>query len=184
MKTLLLLAAILLVPGLASAQDYSVQQPDLISFGVSYYDFNDNNPRNPATDFRLEYRSGTSLLPMISAETFQSWEPIFQVRPTLGVEATSDGAFYGFGGFLYEFLIGKHFAITPSTVVGLYSRGDGKRLGSIIEFRSMLEAAYRFDSGWRVSAQISHISNAGITDRNPGVNMVGGYIHVPFNSLY
>ena len=95
---------------------------------------------------------------------------------------TSDGLFYGAGGLLFDVLLGP-VVITPSLGVGLLEEGDSRELGSVIEFRSMLEIGYAFDNGMRLTGQLSHISNAGLTETNPGVNILGAYLHVPESLL-
>ena len=51
----------------------------------------------------------------------------------------------------------------------IYGEGDGKDLGHAIEFRSGIEVAYRFDDYSRLGLSFTHISNAGLDERNPGV---------------
>lgn len=36
----------------------------------------------------------------------------------------------------------------------------------------------------RVSAYVSHMSNANISDRNPGADMAGLYLHTPASFLF
>jgi hypothetical protein len=57
--------------------------------------------------------------------------------------------------------------ITPSFAVGGYG-GHGYRLGDHVEFRSGGDFAWRFDDASRVAVGIYHISNGGLTQRNPG----------------
>ena len=133
-----------------------------VSVGIGYYDILDDHD---AADFRIEYRPGTPII----------WE----LRPWLGAEVTSDGGVYGAGGFLYDFHMGNNWLLTPSIGAGLYADGGGKDLGNAIEFRSMLELGYQFDNASRVSAGFSHISNASIGDRNPGTEILSLYYHIP-----
>jgi hypothetical protein len=100
------------------------------------------------------------------------------------METTTRGQLYGFGGFAFDILLGRHIVLTPTEVVGLYYRGDGKRLGSFVEFRSTLEAGYRFTNEIRLTGFIGHTSNAGLTDLNPGANTVGGYVHIPVSMIF
>lgn len=157
--------------------------PDLLGFSVGYYDALRNTPRKSAVDFRAEFRSGISLLPKIWSG-FDGWDPYFQMRPMAGVEATSDGALYGFGGFMFDIPIGKHFFIAPNEVVGAYYRGNGKRLGSFVEFRSTLEVGYRFDNNLRIAASFGHISNAGLTQLNSGTEILSGNVYIPVNWVF
>jgi hypothetical protein len=160
--------------------------PALLSFSVGQYDQTLINPgvvflkvsphdhHEQAVDFRGEYRFGTSLISAI--------EPYAKMKPWVGAEGTSDGAIYGVGGVLVDVPLGP-FVFTPSFGTGLYSPGDGKRLGSPIEFRSMLELGYEFENQSRFSLGYSHISNAGITQTNPGTNMLSVYYHIPASWL-
>ncbi|MGB4101816.1 MAG: acyloxyacyl hydrolase [Alphaproteobacteria bacterium] len=159
------------------------RQPDLLGFSVGYYDVLKNTPRKTAADFRVEHRWGVSLLPKIWSG-FDGWEPYFQMRPMAGVEATSDGALYGYGGFVFDVFIGKHFFLSPNEVVGAYYRGNGKRLGSFIEFRSTMEVGYRFDNNMRISASFGHISNAGLTRLNSGTEILSGNVYIPVNWVF
>ncbi|HEV7369110.1 acyloxyacyl hydrolase [Arenibaculum sp.] len=134
-----------------------------------------SDSRDSAVDFRLEYRFGTSLLPMI--ENFAT------LRPFVGLEATSDAALYGVGGILLDVTFGQVF-VTPSFGVGLYTRGNGKDLGHPIEFRSQIEVGYEFANEMRLSLAYSHLSNAGMDDLNPGADVIGAYLHVPVSSLF
>jgi len=53
-----------------------------------------------------------------------------------------------------------------------YSKGrSSKDLGSVLQFESGLEVAYQLDLG-RIGGQISHMSNAGIYEDNPEVELV------------
>lgn len=160
-------------------------QPDLLGFSAGYYDaLRDNDRTKRAVDFRAEYRSGLSLLPLIAPQTFSSWERTFQIRPMAGVEATSDGALYGYGGFVFDLFLTRNIFISPNEVVGLYYRGNGKRLGSFVEFRSTIEAGYRFDNDMRISASLGHISNAGLSAYNPGTEIISGNVYIPINWVF
>ncbi len=154
------LSAILVAPP-ASADD-----PSFLSVGLGYYDFDDNEQ---AADFRFEYRPGVKYLGF--------------VKPWLGVELTSDIAAYGAVGILTDIFFGRRVVVTPSFGAGVYSDGDGKDLGSAIEFRSQLEIGYRFDDRSRLTAAISHISNADLDDQNPGANILSVYYHFPLSRL-
>jgi hypothetical protein len=55
--------------------------------------------------------------------------------------------------------------------------------GSVVEFRSQLEVGYRFENEMRVSVAYSHISNANLSETNPGVDIISAYLHVPVNLL-
>ncbi len=135
---------------------------DRLSLGIGAFDAFDSER---TADFRVEYRPGTSIV----------WE----LRPFLGAEVTGDGAIYGAAGFLYDYNMGNQWFLTPSIAGGLYSDGSGKDMGSAIEFRSQIELGYQLENSSRISAALSHTSNWGINDTNPGAETLGLYYHIP-----
>ena len=138
------------------------QDPSFLTFGAGAFDFLENDHR--AAQFELQYRSGLKL-----------W--IFQ--PMVGVSATTDAAGYIYAGLSVDIFFGNRFVLRPSFAPGLFYEGNGKDLGSVIEFRSALEAAYRFDDRSRLGIEISHRSNAGLDDRNPGEESLMLFYHLP-----
>jgi lipid A 3-O-deacylase len=163
----------------------AADDPDLISLGIGQYDQDlidldflflngTNGAEDRALDYRLEYRFGKSLI---------GWtEPYAKIKPFIGFEGTSEGAAYGLAGILADIPIGP-LVLTPSFGAGLYSQGNGRDLGSLVEFRSMLELGYRFENDIRVSVGYSHISNANLTELNPGVDIIEAYLHFPVGML-
>lgn len=145
--------ALVMVAG--PAQAAAAEQPSYLVFGVGAYDFGDrDNRENKAVEFRLEYRPGIS------------W---WIVQPFVGLQKTSDGATYGFGGLLANVNLGRHFVLTPSFAAGYYRQGNGKKLGNDLEFRSTVELAYKFDNQSKVGITYGHVSDAGIGDVGGGV---------------
>ncbi len=149
--------------------------PDLVSFGVGYFDVLKNEPRNRAADFRLEYRWGETLWSDV-----KDW---VSIRPWVGTEITSDGGVYGAGGILFDIPLGS-LTFTPSFGAGLHYDGDGKQLGSFWEFRSQAELSYRFENDSRIGIAFGHISNAGLSKDNPGSEILTLYYHVPSHWLF
>ena len=147
----------------AAAPPALADDPPFLALGAGFYDINDNED---AAEFRFEYRAGTKY-----------W--VF--KPFGGVMATTDAAFYGYGGVLVDVYFGRRFVLTPSFAAGLYAEGDGKDLGHAVEFRSALEASWRFDNRARLGLMFYHISNASLDDNNPGTEVLSiTYAH-PFN---
>ncbi len=150
----------------AAAPARAEGDPSFLAFGLGYYDV--NKRENSAADFRLEYRHG---------------EKFWIFKPWVGVEGTSDGAFYGAAGILVDVFFGKRFVLTPSFGGGFYANGGGKDLGHEIEFRSQIELAYRFDNRARLGVAFSHISTASIGTDNPGVEVLNLYYSLPLDGL-
>lgn len=128
--------------------------PDFVTVGVGYYDLRN---ADSATEFRLEYRSDKKL---------------WFLKPFAGAMGTSDKSYYFYGGLLTDIYLGNRFVLTPNFAAGYYEKGDGKDLGSEIEFRSSLDLAYRFDNRARLGVSVYHMSNASIGDKNPGTEVV------------
>ena len=98
--------------------------------------------------------------------------------------ATTDAAIYGYAGLMLDIYFGRRIVFTPNVAVGLYSDGGGKDLGSVIEFRSGVELAYRFDSRARLGVAFHHISNASIEDINPGTETLTLVLSLPLDNLF
>jgi hypothetical protein len=181
-KNLLALALLLLSATTAraetSAASASTVHPNLISLSAGYIDFDKDEPRTRSADFRLEHRWGYSLW-----SSQNNWLD-FGIHPIAGVEFSTRSQLYGFGGLAFDLVFWKHLVFTESEAVGFFDSGDAKPLGSFIEFRSQAELGYRFDNNMRLTAQVSHISNAGLTHRNPGEEIVGAYFHIPVSSIF
>jgi len=153
-------------------------------FGVGYYDITfDGSQTNSATDMRYERRFDKSIF-NVGPEN----ENFFYIKPFVGIETTTDSAFYIISGIYLEDNVGELFVgkeskfnFIPSFGTGYYSDGDGKKLGNNIEFRTTLEISYELDNRNRLAVSFGHISNANIGDKNPGVEILSFSYQVPFN---
>ncbi len=92
------------------------------------------------------------------------------LTPMVGVSANEEGGFWAFGGLRYDWRVGERWIVTPSFAVTLYEQGDGIDLGQTLEFRSSLEITRRLRTGARFGAAFYHLSNASLSDTNPGSN--------------
>jgi hypothetical protein len=102
------------------------------------------------------------------------------VAPFVGVQGTAQGAFYGYFGIGFDIHLPYNLVVTPSAAAGYFLAGDGINLGSIWEFRSGAEFAYRFADQRRFGIGFYHMSNAGIGKTNPGQEMLTAVFTVPF----
>jgi lipid A 3-O-deacylase len=155
-----LCAGLALAPCAARAED-----PSFIAAGVGVYDVLHNYT---AAQGRLEFHFA------------DRW--IF-LKPMLGALMTSKGSVMGYGGFRIDLYLGTHFVVTPNAAVGAFYRGDGKNLGSTIEFKTGAEFAYRFEDHSRLGLQFDHISNAGIGRHNPGTESLVLLYSFPLGAL-
>ena len=92
-----------------------------------------------------------------------------KLSPITGFLMTADSASYFYTGVQAEYKIGK-LNLTPSFAPGIYSMGDGKDLGSPLEFKSELQLSVDLLPGTKLSYSHSHLSNANLGDKNPGAD--------------
>lgn len=149
---------------LLAAQGFTRDLPPLLSIGGGLF-----NTRNGRAMAQAEYRW------RISESNF---------RPQVGIFTSEFNSFYVYVGLAWDIFLQDWLVFTPSFSPGLYYRGThGVKLGHEIEFRSALELAYVFTAGYRIGAQIFHVSNASIAHRNPGANAGALFLSIPLRCL-
>ena len=89
--------------------------------------------------------------------------------PITGFMITADSASYFYTGVQAEYKVGR-LNLVPSFSPGLYSMGDGKDLGSPLEFKSEVQLSLDLLPGTKLGYSQSHISNADLGDTNPGAD--------------
>ncbi|TVR62049.1 MAG: acyloxyacyl hydrolase [Gemmatimonadales bacterium] len=159
LPTAFLLTAALAFPmglPLPLAAQESDEAPPEFRLGLSWFDL-EGEQASPGLEFSL--RPGGAL-------------PL-GIRPQLGAMGNGDGGFYVYGGLTREFELGAGFRVSPSLSAGLYQQGESLDLGSPLEFRSglLLDRAVWRDH--RLGVFLYHLSNAGLAQRNPGVEVLG-----------
>lgn len=132
------------------ARDARAGEPALLSFAAGAFDIGKSET---AFEGRMEYRPD-----------IEFW----RLKPFAGAMATSDGGAYGYAGILFELYFARNIVTTLSFAPGAYHKGNGKRLGHGLEFRSQIELAYRFEDRSRIGLAFSHMSNSGLGRNNPG----------------
>ena len=60
--------------------------------------------------------------------------------------------------------------ITPSFAPGYYNNGNGKDLGSPLEFKSEIQVSFDLFDSSELGLSYNHISNASLGSKNPGAN--------------
>ena len=158
------------------AQGYDV-------LGIGVYDVKlDGSTTNYATDLRYERRFDKILFDIGPKE-----DNFFYLKPFAGIETTTDSAYYFIAGIYLEDNLGElitgednKWNFTPSFGFGYYNDGDGKKLGNDLQFRTAFEISYQLKNLDRFGISISHISNANIGDKNPGVEIISLSYQKPF----
>jgi len=148
--------------------DARADDPDFLSFGAGYFDV--NRQKDQGGEFRLEYRSDYKL---------------WHFKPFVDVAGATGGHGFIGAGILLDIYFGRRFVVTPSFAPQFYFGGnDDLDLDYPLEFRSQIEFAYRFDDWSRLGLAVSHYSNAGLGDTNPGTEALTVYYSVPFGKLF
>ena len=94
---------------------------------------------------------------------------IIDINPVVGLFVTAKSASMLYSGFETN-LGGDSFFLNLSSSAGLYNNGDGKDLGNTLQFKSEINLFYSLSKTTRIGLGSHHISNAGISSVNPGVN--------------
>ena len=92
-----------------------------------------------------------------------------RLSPITGGFLTEKSAFYFYTGAQAEYEIGS-FTFTPSFAPGYYNAGDGKDLGSALEFKTEVQMSVNLSDSTQFGMSYNHISNASLGDKNPGAN--------------
>lgn len=133
----------------------------LLSIGAGSY----NVQRDKRTaQFQMEYRFAVDF---------------FMARPMIGAFITSKSAFYLYAGIGWDLHLSRFLVLTPSFAPGIYFQGNDKNLGYPLEFRTSLELAYKFKNKARLGLEFYHLSNASISNRNPGEESLILFYSIP-----
>ena len=124
----------------------------------------DDLREGPDPGIGIEYRPAPFMEPQFLGVTWT-------VGLGFAAETDSDGDVWGGAGLVVTAPMGPDWRFEASVMPGFYSRGDdGTDLGADFPMiRSMAGVSYGFAPGWRAGLAISHKSNAGTADDNPGV---------------
>jgi hypothetical protein len=94
------------------------------------------------------------------------------IRPVAGLLTSSHGGAYIYSGFVVEIPLPGGLMLTPGFAPGVVVDEGGRELGFPIEFRSSVELSWSPDNRLRLGLGLSHISNASLGYRNPGVEVL------------
>ena len=92
-----------------------------------------------------------------------------KLSPITGGFFTEKSAFYLYSGVQAEYELG-FLTITPSFAPGYYNYGNGKDLGSPLEFKSEVQMSFNLSDSSHLGMSYNHISNASLGTKNPGAN--------------
>ncbi len=177
-----MLVVLLVCAAVVEARPAHAGDPAFLSIGVGSFGW--NNPTDPQTEVRLEYRGEkllNSVKPLIAlGGTYCPGEIINSCEGS----GTTGNGFFG-GGALMDFFFGHRIVVSPSFGAFYYIGGNKDLdLDYPLEFRMQLEFGYRFDDRSRLSLGVSRYENFGLGDSNPGVESAIIYYSMPFDMLF
>tara|TARA_B110000971_G_C19736080_1_gene375294 strand:+ start:60 stop:575 length:516 start_codon:yes stop_codon:yes gene_type:complete len=128
------------------------------NFYTGNFDFSDDKQK--AILFGFQHQNET-----LERKTF-----LGNISPITGGFITENSAAYIYTGVEWNYDMGSKMTFTPSFTPGLYSEGNGKDLGHIVEFKTEVQASYAISESSSFGMSYNHISNASIGEKNPGAN--------------
>ena len=155
----ILLLTILVLPfSSINAEENKTKSNNQYNFYSGNFDFSDDKQK--AILFGFQHQNE-----MLERETF-----LGNISPITGGFITENSAAYIYTGIEWNYDMGGKMIFTPSFAPGLYSEGDGKDLGHILEFKTEVQASYEVSESSSFGLSYNHISNASLGDKNPGAN--------------
>ena len=140
----------------ANSEDNKLNETEL-NFFTGMFDFSD--AKQASGILGVQHRNDS-----LFRESF-----LGKLSPITGGFLTEKSAFYLYTGAQAEYNLGL-FTITPSFAPGYYNFGDGKDLGSALEFKSEIQMSLNLSDSTEFGMSYNHISNASLGDKNPGAN--------------
>ena len=130
-----------------------------ISFYAGTFDVIDKEGDDQTSLFGIEHRN-----PTLFRDTF-----LGKFSPVTGGFMTGDSSVYLYTGVEGQYGVGP-LKILPSFTPGVYEKGDGKDLGSVLEFKSEIKLGFDIFENSQIGYSYSHISNNNWGDTNPGTD--------------
>ena len=143
--------------GLISSIVNSEEKDSKFNIYSGMFDFSDTGKKSTLIGFQHQNED-------LNRDTF-----LGNISPITGALVTADSAAYVYTGVQANYKLGKTNFI-PSFTPGLYSKGNGKDLGHIIEFKSELQISLDLFSNSQLGFSYNHLSNASLGTKNPGAN--------------
>jgi lipid A 3-O-deacylase len=161
MKPLLFLSVLILN---INTLVFSQQEHQKNYFSVSTAIFDVLQETKPSLEGRFEFRYNSV-----------GWV----IKPYSGFMTNTDGAFNLYAGIFKDFSIGSFLVFTTSFAPGIYYKNKSKDLYFLLEFRSGIELAVKFENDFKVGVSFYHVSNASLGKLNPGVESLALTYYIP-----
>jgi lipid A 3-O-deacylase len=130
-----------------------------ISFFTGTFDVIDKEGDDKTSLFGIEHKN-----PDLFRDTF-----LGKFKPVTGGFITGNNSAYFYTGIEAQYGLGP-LKILPSFTPGYYEKGDGKDLGSVLEFKSELKVGLDIFENSKLIYSYSHISNNDWGETNPGTD--------------
>lgn len=162
-SAMLLSACAMAVTRGASCEPVTVEPAPLLVLTAGR--FNIEDPSEGPTGGGVEYR----------------WAPLerWKLIPGVGFTLAEGGVAYGYAALRYDFRLGNSWFLAPVLGAGLFSNGGDVDLGHAVQFKSGIELTARVADRYRVGLLFYHLSNAGLSDDNPGVEVLEVVFGIP-----
>ena len=155
LNTLILLMSFLFL-SYANAEDKSIEET-VLNFYTGMFDFS------------VEYQAAGIIGLQHQNENLFRKSFLGNLSPITGGFLTENSAMYIYTGAQAQYDVGM-LTITPSFAPGYYNSGDGKDLGSALEFKSEIQMSLNLSEATKFGMSYNHISNASLGNKNPGAN--------------
>ena len=158
LNKILLIIVLTLFPFSVNADEKDSINNHQYNFYTGNFDFSDHKQKAILLGFQHQNEK-------LERQTF-----LGNASPITGGFITANSAAYIYTGVEWNHDMGDKMTFTPSFTPGLYSQGNGKDLGHVIEFKTEIQASYALSESSSFGVSYNHISNASLGDKNPGAN--------------
>ena len=157
--SLLLLLIVFITPSYSEIKNKISGIENEYNFFVGTFDTIDKEGDDKSKLYGLEHKNEN-----LFRDTF-----LGKFSPVSGGFLTAKKSMYLYTGVQAEYKLGP-LNIIPSFAPGYYKQGDGKNLGSVLEFKSEIKFDFDIFKNSKIGYSYGHISNNDWGSINPGVN--------------
>ena len=157
--SLLLLLIVFITPSYSEIKNKISGIENEYNFFVGTFDTIDKEGDDKSKLYGLEHKNEN-----LFRDTF-----LGKFSPVSGGFLTAKKSMYLYTGVQAEYKLGP-LNIIPSFAPGYYKQGDGKNLGSVLEFKSEIKLDFDIFKNSKIGYSYGHISNNDWGDINPGVD--------------
>tara|TARA_B100001248_G_scaffold206702_2_gene160742 strand:+ start:348 stop:851 length:504 start_codon:yes stop_codon:yes gene_type:complete len=153
------LFVVLIITSLLTTSALTDENSTNLSFFTGTFDVIDKEGDDKTSLFGIEHQN-----PDLFRDTL-----LGKFKPVTGAFLTGNNSFYMYTGIEGQYGLGP-LKILPSFTPGYYEKGNGKDLGSVLEFKSEIKVGMDIFENSKLSYSYSHISNNDWGDTNPGTD--------------